>query len=66
MQCLRKRPEDRPKSAADVSRRLRECGMPVWTEEDAAGWWERHLPPTSSLRSFARVEQLMPAVIRKV
>jgi serine/threonine-protein kinase len=66
MQCLRKRPEDRPGSAMEVSRRLRDCGIPAWSEEDAAGWWERHLPPSSSLRSFARVEQAVPAVIRKV
>ena len=47
---------------------LAACDVPPWTEDDAAAWWKRHLPPTSSLRSFsqtsaaraaARAESLM-------
>ncbi len=40
MQCLEKRPDQRPASALEIHRRLETCGIdPAWTEEDAIGWW---------------------------
>jgi serine/threonine-protein kinase len=51
MQCLEKKPADRPATVRELADRLRACRVPEWTEEDAAAWWERHLPATSSLRT---------------
>jgi len=65
MQCLAKQPDERPATAAELARALAACDAPVWTEEAAAAWWERHLPPTSSLRSFAQPGQATPPVLRK-
>jgi serine/threonine-protein kinase len=50
LQCLSKRPGDRPATACNLAARLRACNLPAWTADDAAAWWEHHLPPTSSLR----------------
>ena len=36
----------------ELDEMLAACDVPAWTEEDAAAWWELHLPQTSSLRSF--------------
>jgi eukaryotic-like serine/threonine-protein kinase len=41
---LAKRPEDRPQSALEVSRRLAAIDLEPWTEEKAALWWREHLP----------------------
>ena len=40
---------------------LTACATPIWTEADAQAWWERHLPLTSSLRSFAQDAVVHPA-----
>jgi serine/threonine-protein kinase len=65
MQCLAKRPDDRPSGATDLARALARCAVPSWSDDDAAAWWERHLPATSSLRSFAQPVLSTPAVLRK-
>jgi serine/threonine-protein kinase len=65
MRCLAKKPGDRPASAREVSTLLQACGIPDWTEADADGWWQRHLPPTSSLRSFAQTVSVPLPVVRK-
>jgi len=52
MQCLEKRAADRPPSARQLAARLVAADVPAWTPADAALWWDRHLPPTSSLRSI--------------
>jgi serine/threonine-protein kinase len=40
LQCLRKRPEDRPQSARALREALRACALvPPWTSDDAARWW---------------------------
>ena len=65
MQCLAKNPPDRPASAREVARLVSACDVPVWTEDHAADWWQRHLPPTSSLRSFAHEGGATPPVIQK-
>jgi serine/threonine-protein kinase len=50
LKCLEKKPAARPQSARQVAAMLDACDLPVWTEHDAAMWWEQHLPDTSALR----------------
>ena len=51
LQCLRKRPEDRPQSARALREALRACALvPPWTSDDAARWW-------SSFRSAGNVTE---------
>ena len=56
MKCLEKKPSEsaleRPRNRGDARR----LDLPPWTEEDAALWWERILPATSTLR-------MLPATI---
>ncbi len=43
LSCLSKKPEDRPDSAAELRRRLRDCqSFGDWTEEAAREWWSQH------------------------
>jgi serine/threonine-protein kinase len=56
LDCLQKAPGARPATARDLARRLAACRLPRWTSDEAAGWWQDHLPPTSSLRPAARRE----------
>ena len=56
MQCLEKKPSDRPSSAREIGALLQALDLPPWTEEDAASWWGRNLPATSTLR-------MLPATI---
>jgi serine/threonine-protein kinase len=49
LDCLAKRPDDRPASADAFRRRLDQCRIPDrWTEDRARDWWERYRPPTSA------------------
>jgi serine/threonine-protein kinase len=50
MQCLAKDPADRPATVRDVAAALDAGDVPSWTPDDAAGWWQRHLPAMSSRR----------------
>jgi serine/threonine-protein kinase len=65
MHCLGKRPADRPASAADVAAALAACDISPWTRADAEAWWQRHLPPSSSLRSYAQAPETTPALVHK-
>jgi serine/threonine protein kinase len=48
--CLAKFPEERPQSAAELSRRLAAAvATPLWTEEHAHRWWDRHHPEAAYL-----------------
>jgi serine/threonine-protein kinase len=51
MRCLAKRPADRPSSVREIVQILNSQNFTVWTQDDAARWWGRHLPPSSALRA---------------
>jgi len=59
MHCLAKAPASRPASARLVAEWLGACNVPGWTDEDAMLWWDRHLPPTSTLRSAPPSDQAL-------
>jgi serine/threonine-protein kinase len=42
--CLERKPENRPSSAAEVSRLLSEIDVTPWDESQAAAWWQTHHP----------------------
>jgi serine/threonine-protein kinase len=66
MHCLEKKAADRPATARDVADRLAACNLPAWTTEEATAWWERHLPPTSTLRISAIPAMHTPPVVQKI
>jgi serine/threonine protein kinase len=41
-ECLAKEPDQRPRTAHVLARRLREIPVDPWTEEQAQRWWEKH------------------------
>ena len=54
LQCLAKKPADRPSSARALIRLLDACvDAKQWCSEDADAWWRTHLPPSSSHRTPA-------------
>ena len=43
MQCLAKKPDERPQTARELRQRLAACSdIPRWRQADARGWWEGH------------------------
>ncbi len=49
LECLAKRPEDRPASAHVLRERLRACAAAgLWTNARAAQWWAEHRPQLRS------------------
>ena len=66
MHCLEKNPAHRPASARDIDDLLQSCGVDEWTDRHAEAWWERHLPPSSTLRSFAQPAPATPPIVQKV
>jgi serine/threonine-protein kinase len=63
--CLEKEPDARPQSARGVEQLLDACNVPPWTEGDADAWWQRHLPPTSPLRSFSQAPPQTLSLVQK-
>jgi serine/threonine-protein kinase len=50
MSCLEKKPEDRPKSARHMARKLKAIDFePPWTEGRARRWWRTNVPGEGSL-----------------
>ncbi|MCA9585898.1 MAG: serine/threonine protein kinase [Myxococcales bacterium] len=41
LDCLAKKPEERPPTASALAARVRELAL-SWTEDDAAAWWAEH------------------------
>jgi len=51
LQCLSKKPEDRPASARLLRRMLEQCPeCGTWTQEDAEAWWRTNLPELYAAR----------------
>jgi serine/threonine-protein kinase len=46
--CLAKKPEGRPPSAAELRRRLQACAVEPWSAERAQGWWTQYAPTLKS------------------
>jgi serine/threonine protein kinase len=65
LSCLEKDPKARPQSARVVEQMLAACSEPLWSEEEAAAWWERHLPPTSPMRSLSHTPPDAPPLVGK-
>jgi serine/threonine-protein kinase len=56
LDCLEKDPEKRPKTAAELSARLRAVPLATsWTLEHAETWWADHAPNRASARPLADV-----------
>jgi serine/threonine-protein kinase len=66
LRCLAKVPAARPASAGELHDLLSQCEVADWTARDAAAWWERHLPRSSTLRSFAQPASQTPPLVQKV
>ena len=51
LECLAKKPEQRPASARELCRRLAECaGHSPWIEDEARAFWERWRAKGSAAR----------------
>ncbi len=61
MQLLEKKPENRPRSAQELQRRLRAIAPEVqaFTQEDASAWWHTNLPETAA-RVQPKLEEATP------
>lgn len=60
LQCLAKKPEDRPRDALTLARMLQESiEPPGWTEERAQRWWRRHRPESTLETAGTPCEKIM-------
>ena len=49
LECLAKKPEDWPASAAEIDRRLSAVDVELWTDADARQWWAATKPSSGDL-----------------
>lgn len=60
--CLAKNPDDRPRDASELARRLEECAARApWTQERARHWWDAHLRTNAGAHSPLRSDA--PAIV---
>ena len=65
LECLAKKPTDRPPSAAELSRRLDAAvAADSWDQEQAAQWWQRHQPARQ--QALSSPSQDAPVKVTKV
>ena len=65
LQCLEKKPVDRPSTAGELGRMLDALtDFEAWTPARAEAWWQVHLPDSSTLRTCDRPEQPTPTVVQ--
>ena len=58
--CLAKLPEERPQNAAELAQRLAlAVPSPVWSDELAHRWWDRHHPEMAPAGSTAEYERML-------
>ncbi len=60
--CLSKEPGARPMDARQFIRRLAECDLTTWTNDDATAWWAEHRrdPAPASLEVDEYAETVLP------
>lgn len=64
LQCLAKRPADRPASARALVQLLDACrDAGEWSAADAEVWWQTHLPPSSSYRRATIEPSVVPSPV---
>ena len=44
LDCLRKDPGDRPRTAAELAERLAACDTGAWGPEESRQWWQLRFP----------------------
>jgi serine/threonine-protein kinase len=61
MMCLEKDPANRPPSARDLARMLREVELDAeWDSSKAERWWQMHRPQATGRRPALRIEEPVP------
>ncbi len=60
LQCLAKKPEDRPQTAQELRCLLNSCAVPEWTQEHASEWWQTYLPDASEYRIARQCREITP------
>jgi serine/threonine-protein kinase len=66
LDCLAKRPEDRPTSAKVLRERLRSCASASsWTNDDASAWWSsnRHKLRSGGAKAHAQARSSRPPLL---
>jgi eukaryotic-like serine/threonine-protein kinase len=58
LNCLAKKPEDRPQSAAELERRLPAVDVEPWTDVDARQWWAATKPSSGHLEGDAETRSV--------